>query len=475
MKNNNPKPKTSGLLSLVSLGPGDLRHMTSAAQTAIQSAEVVIGYQVYIEFVQSLLNPAQEVIDSPIGREVERARHAIELAAQGRRVALISSGDIGIYAMASPVFELLPQWDNPPPVEVYPGVSAIQAAAAKLGAPLGHDFCAISLSDLLTPWPIIERRIKAAAWGDFVIGFYNPRSQKRDWQLEWAIEILRDYRSPETPAAIVQNVTRPDEQIKLTTLAEFDATPVDMFTLVLVGNSQSFVRGQWLVTPRGYRSAEEQRSRGRQAEGQRSRGAEEHSFGYKQESDLSHSSLVIRHSSFVTHHSSLITASRHSPGYPITLTQLAGAKAVVVGGGPVGERKMRGLLEAGASARLISPEATPQLQTWANEGRIEWLRRPYQPGDLAEARLVFAATNQRQVNAQVAVEARQLGLLCNVSDQPAEGDFHVPAVHRQPGLMVAVSTNGESPRRAQQIRNKIARWLNLAQRISRDDTVKRKT
>ena len=449
LKTQNSKPPSSGLLSLVSLGPGDLRHITIAAQTALQSAEVVIGYQVYVEFIQSLLTSAQEVIASPIGREVERARQAIELAAQGCRVALISSGDIGIYAMASPVLELLQSWDNPPHVEVYPGVSAIQAAAARLGAPLGHDFCAISLSDLLTPWNVIERRIQAAAWGDFVVGFYNPRSQKRDWQLEQAIKILLDYRPKETPVAIVQNITRPNEQIKLTTLAEFDATQVDMFTLVLVGNSQSFVQGPWLVTPRGYKEAEEQRRKG----------AGEYPFGYKQRGrgaeEQGSDSL---HSSLFTLHSSLLTP--HSPGYPITLTQLSGANAVVIGGGPVGERKTRGLLETGVGVQLISPEATPQLQAWAREERIEWIRRPYQPGDLAEARLVFAATNQRQVNAQVAAEARQLRLLCNVADQLAEGDFHIPAVHRGADVIVAVSTNGESPRRAKKVRDEIARWLN---------------
>jgi cobalt-precorrin 5A hydrolase/precorrin-3B C17-methyltransferase len=156
-----------------------------------------------------------------------------------------------------------------------------------------------------------------------------------------------------------------------------------------------------------------------------------------------------------------ISPSSHagSDTYPITLINMTGVRAVVAGGGPVGQRKVQGLLVAGASVCLISPEATPQLQAWAEAGRVQWLRRPYQPGDLAEARLVFAATNQRAVNAQVAQEAKRLGLLCNVADQPADGNFHVPAVHRRPDILVAVSTNGRQPGQARRIRDRIRAWL----------------
>jgi cobalt-precorrin 5A hydrolase/precorrin-3B C17-methyltransferase len=184
-----------------------------------------------------------------------RARQAIELAAAGRSVALISSGDIGIYAMAGPVFEVLRErgWRGEvPEVAVLPGISAVQATAARLGAPISHDFCAISLSDLLTPWEVIERRLEAAARADFVLALYNPRSRERDWQLTRAVEILGAYRPPTTPVAIARNISRPDESIALTTLAEFDPAVVDMFTLVLVGNSQSFVVGGRMATPRGY-------------------------------------------------------------------------------------------------------------------------------------------------------------------------------------------------------------------------------
>jgi cobalt-precorrin 5A hydrolase/precorrin-3B C17-methyltransferase len=412
-------------LSLIGIGPGDLRQLTHLAQDALQTAEVVIGYQVYIEQIRPLLDETrQEAIISPIGDELERAKQAVALAQAGRRVALLSSGDIGIYAMASPVFEILRQqgWrGNNPEVAVYPGVSAIQATAARLGAPLGHDFCTISLSDLLTPWPVIERRLQAAAWGDFVIAFYNPRSQKRDWQLPAALDILLAHRSPTTPVAIARNVTRPDEQISLTTLAEIDPRQVDMFTLVLIGNSQSYVLGERMVTPRGY----------------------------EQKEGMNDSQPA----------TFLPPQPPSEDVYPITLTKMRQMRAIVVGGGPVGERKVRGLLAAGVKVKVISPAVTPQLQAWAEAGQIEWWRQDFETGDLAGVHLVFAATNQRQVNNYVAKEAEARNQLCNVADQPEEGNFHVPAVHRRPEVLIAVSTAGESPVRARITRDEIAAWL----------------
>jgi cobalt-precorrin 5A hydrolase/precorrin-3B C17-methyltransferase len=229
--------------------------MTIAAREALRAAEIVVGYQVYVEQVRPLLAPGQQVIASPIGSEMERARQAVDLAAEGRGVALISSGDIGIYAMAGPVFEVLRGrgWrGEAPEVAVLPGISAVQAVAARLGAPISHDFCAISLSDLLTPWEVIEQRLWAAARADFVLALYNPRSRERDWQLARAAEILRTSRPPTTPLAVARNITRPDETITLTTLAEFDPAGVDMFTLVLVGSSRSYVLAERMATPRGY-------------------------------------------------------------------------------------------------------------------------------------------------------------------------------------------------------------------------------
>lgn len=404
------------MLALIGIGPGDVTQITVAAQQALQAANVVIGYKVYIEIVRPLLHDTQEIVLSPMGSEMKRARQAIDLALSGRDVALISSGDIGIYAMASPAFEQLETMETSLDVVVYPGVSAMQAVAARVGAPLSHDFCAVSLSDLLTPWEIIARRIEAAAWGDFVVAFYNPRSHKRHWQLSYALEVLRQHRPADTPTIIARQITRPDEHVIHTTLAELDPAQVDMFTLVLVGNSQSrYVNGQWMMTPRGY-----------------------HTKGQPP---------------------SPSTPEPPAPVYPITLANMQGAGAVVVGGGPVAQRKVAGLLNAEAAVRLISPDATPQLTAWATAGRLTWERRAYQPGDLVGARLAFAATNQRQVNAQVAAEAHAAGILCNIADNPAEGDFHVPAVYRQPGLVVAVSTAGNSPTRARQIRDKIKQLL----------------
>ncbi|MEL6270039.1 MAG: precorrin-3B C(17)-methyltransferase [Chloroflexota bacterium] len=246
----------SGRLTLVSLGPGALGSMTFAARQALESATHIIGYRYYTDLIEPLVQPSQVCIPMAMGTEVERARKSITLAREGSTVALISSGDIGIYAMASPVFEVLEAggWEGTnPEVVVLPGVSAFQAAAAQLGAAVGHDFCAISLSDLLTPWSIIEKRVEAAASADFVVAFYNPRSQKRDWQLGRAVEILRSQRAADTPTVICRNMTRSDQQMTPTTLGQLQTDAVDMFSLVLVGNSQSrFIGHKYLFTPRGY-------------------------------------------------------------------------------------------------------------------------------------------------------------------------------------------------------------------------------
>ena len=186
--------------------------------------------------------------DLPLGEEIGRARLALDLAASGKVTALISSGDIGIYAMATLVFELLDQQlqgkENHPEwldvdIEVVPGISAMQAGASRVGAMLGHDFCTISLSDLLTPWKTIEKRIHACGQGDFVVSFYNPRSKKRDWQINTARDILLKYRPADTPVLLGRQLTREDESITITTLEKLDAADVDMFTLVSVGNSES--------------------------------------------------------------------------------------------------------------------------------------------------------------------------------------------------------------------------------------------
>ena len=245
-------------LYLISTGPGDLRYFPPIARTALQQCDDIVGYGLYIDLLNELANQAQQH-DLPLGQETERARLALNLSAENKVTGLISSGDIGIYAMATLVFELLeheakPEWQDIE-IEVIPGISALQALASRVGAPLAHDFCTISLSDLLTPWETIEKRIHAGGQGDFVISFYNPVSRKRRWQLEKAKQILLQYKPDKTPVIIGRNLTRETETIQITNLAELDIEQVDMLTLVMVGNQETRIiqQGKYLYTPRGYR------------------------------------------------------------------------------------------------------------------------------------------------------------------------------------------------------------------------------
>jgi precorrin-3B C17-methyltransferase len=242
-----------GQIAVVGVGPGDAELMTPQAAAALRAADVVIGYAGYFAWVEKLIAD-KERIGFPLGQETERAHEAFRQASAGRRVVVISSGDPGIYAMAGLVLELLPSVaaGRRPDVTVVPGVSALNAAAALLGAPLGHDFAAISLSDLLTPWPNIEKKLAAAADADFVLALFNPRSRRRDWQLSRAREILLRYRNAGAPVGIVQNAFRPGQHIALTTLGEMDVSKVNMFAIVFVGNSTSRFVENFMMTPRGY-------------------------------------------------------------------------------------------------------------------------------------------------------------------------------------------------------------------------------
>ncbi|NEP39388.1 MAG: precorrin-3B C(17)-methyltransferase, partial [Okeania sp. SIO2H7] len=245
----------TGKLLLIGTGPGKLEQMTPAAQMAVSYADVVIGYSLYIDLIQPLLNPGQIIEKLPITQERERAERAIELANFGLNVAVVSSGDCGIYGMAGLVLEQLRAtgWDGKiPMVEVFPGVSALQSAAARVGAPLMHDFCAISLSDLLTPWEVIEKRLNAVAMADFVVALYNPKSQKRTEQLLKAVNIFLEYRKPETPVAIVRSVYRENEEITLTSLDKLLEFSIDMLTVILIGNESTGIYNNWMITPRGY-------------------------------------------------------------------------------------------------------------------------------------------------------------------------------------------------------------------------------
>lgn len=251
-------------LYLVSTGPGDPSLLAPQAKAALAQASDIVAYGLYLQLLGTDIAGKQQH-NLALGQERQRAQLALELAASGKTTALVSSGDIGIFAMASLVFECLdraqqgleghPGWLTVD-LQVIPGISAMQAAAARIGAPLGHDFCAISLSDLLTPWELIEKRITAAASSDFVISFYNPVSLKRRWQLEKAKHILLQHRLPNTPVIIGKNLTRQDEQIEVLHLAELSVDSVDMLTLVQIGNSQSRHLHQngrdWVYTPRGY-------------------------------------------------------------------------------------------------------------------------------------------------------------------------------------------------------------------------------
>jgi cobalt-precorrin 5A hydrolase/precorrin-3B C17-methyltransferase len=238
-----------GRLALVSLGPGEDALIPPLAREALAASELVVGLGQYVDRVRHLLRPGTRVLTLPLGNEVERAELALSEARTGGSVALVSSGDVGVYAMASPVLELA---GDDVDVVVVPGVTAAQAAASLLGSPLGHDHCSVSLSDLLTPWEVIRDRVRAAAEGDFVVSLYNPRSKGRDWQLGKAKEILLEHRPPDTPVGVVKDAYRPTQHVTLTDLASLRPEDVDMLTIVVVGSSQTRVASGRMVTPRGY-------------------------------------------------------------------------------------------------------------------------------------------------------------------------------------------------------------------------------
>jgi cobalt-precorrin 5A hydrolase/precorrin-3B C17-methyltransferase len=243
-----------GALHLVGSGPGSLDLLTLEARRVLARCGVWVGYGPYLDLLEPLRRPDQLRLDGRLTEERGRCAEALALAREGLAVALVSSGDSGIYGMAGLALELwweLPELDRPP-FAVHPGVSALQLAAARVGAPLMHDFCTISLSDRLTPWPRIERRLEAAAAGDFVVALYNPRSKDRHWQLGRAREILLAHRPPTTPVLVARQLSRSEERLSLHTLATFPEEAVDMFTLVLVGNSQTREQEGLLLTPRGY-------------------------------------------------------------------------------------------------------------------------------------------------------------------------------------------------------------------------------
>ena len=238
-------------LFLVGIGPGSADGMTQAAKAALEQSEVLCGYTVYLDLVRQQY-PDKETYTTPMTRELERCRWAIDRAAEGKTVAMLCSGDAGVYGMAGPVLELAEGKDIE--IEVVPGVTAALSGAAILGAPLMHDFCVISLSDLLTPWKVIERRLRCAAAGDFSIALYNPRSKKRPDHLRRACEILLEEKSPDTVCGWVKNIGRPGQCQGLATLKDLGSLELDMFTTVFIGASSTKNVNGRMVTPRGYRT-----------------------------------------------------------------------------------------------------------------------------------------------------------------------------------------------------------------------------
>lgn len=241
-----------GKIYVIGIGPGSERDLTIGARDILGKVDVVVGYKYYFQFVSHYLRPDTECVDTGMRQETARAREAFRFADEGKEVAVISSGDAGIYGMAPLIYEMAEELKSTIEIEVLPGISAFQTAASILGAPIGHDFCIISLSDLMTPWAKIERRIIAAAEADFITAIYNPKSVKRYWQIERLRELFLKERDPNTPVGIVRQAGREDQEVTYTTLAEFDAEQIDMFTMVIIGNSQTFTTRNRMITPRGY-------------------------------------------------------------------------------------------------------------------------------------------------------------------------------------------------------------------------------
>ena len=241
-----------GKIIITGIGPGSKEDITPAVLEAVRGADAIVGYKYYFQFIEPYVKDGCECIDTGMKKERERAEQAFLLAEQGKTVVVISSGDAGLYGMAPLIYEMRAERRSSLEVEVLPGISAFQKAASLLGAPIGHDVCLISLSDLMTPWEVIERRIKAAAVGDFVTTVYNPKSHGRYWQLYRLQELFLKYRSAETPVGYVRQAGREEQAIKVTTLGDFDPEDVDMFTVIIIGNSQSYVANGKFITPRGY-------------------------------------------------------------------------------------------------------------------------------------------------------------------------------------------------------------------------------
>lgn len=236
---------------MVGIGPGKRDEMSQRALDALKNADTIVGYKLYVSLVADIIKD-KHIIASTMRKEIERVKVAIQEAQSGKTVSIISSGDPGVYGMAGLVLEMISKENIDLPVEIVPGIPAANAAAAALGAPLMHDYAVISLSDLLTPWETIERRVKCAAEADFVIVLYNPMSSQRDWQIKKTSEIMLRHKSPTTPVGIVKDVSREGESVILTTLDKMLTHPIDMTTVIVIGNSTTFTYANRMITRRGY-------------------------------------------------------------------------------------------------------------------------------------------------------------------------------------------------------------------------------
>ena len=236
---------------MVGIGPGAADEISRKALNVLKSAETIVGYKLYIDLIADIVKN-KRIIASTMRKEIERVQLAIQEAQSGKTVCIISSGDPGVYGMAGLVLEMVSKENLSLPVEIIPGIPAANAAAAVLGAPLMHDYAVISLSDLLTPWEIIEKRVKCASEADFVIVLYNPKSSQRDWQIEKTANIILQHKSPSTPVGIVKDASREGESVVITTLDKMTSCPIDMTTIIIIGNSTTFIYHNYMVTKRGY-------------------------------------------------------------------------------------------------------------------------------------------------------------------------------------------------------------------------------
>ncbi len=241
---------------MVGIGPGGVDEISPRALNAIKASECIVGYKVYLNLIRDLIGQKQ-TIQSGMRKEEERCTAAFEEAYQGKVVSIVSSGDPGVYGMAGLILEIASKSPVKIPIEIIPGITAASAAASLLGAPLAHDHAVISLSDLLTPWEVIEKRLKLAAEGDFAIVLYNPKSTQRTWQIEKARETFLNHKPPDTPVGIVRNARREEESITITTLGQMLEHHIDMTTIVIIGNSETFVFNSLMVTRRGYKLSPE--------------------------------------------------------------------------------------------------------------------------------------------------------------------------------------------------------------------------